>query len=90
MAQPSDVHQTGGVPENRTASATAGAGPRAPRGQNREKILAAIREPRRPAEIMEATGIGRGSLGRSLKQLVEEGVATKQDDGSYAATSVRK
>lgn len=76
--------------ENRATNATAGGGPRAPRGQNREKVLAAIKEPRRPAEIMEATGIGRGSLGRTLKQLVDEGAATKKNDGSYVAATVRK
>ena len=76
--------------EHRATTATAGGASRAPRGQNREKILAAIKEPRRPAEIMEATGIGRGSLGRSLKQLVDEGVATKRNDGSYIAATVRK
>lgn len=76
--------------ENRISTAAAGGGPRAPRGQNREKVLATIEEPRRPAEIIEATGIGRGSLGRSLKQLVDEGAATKQSDGSYVAATVRK
>ena len=75
--------------ENRPSTSAAG-GDRAPRGQNREKILAAIKQPSRPAEIMDATGIGRGSLGRSLKQLVEEGAATKRNDGSYVVATVRK
>lgn len=75
--------------ENRTTASSNG-GPRAPRGQNRDKILTAIREPRKPAEIGDATGIGRGSLGRTLKQLVDEGTAVKQKDGRYLAASARK
>lgn len=72
--------------ENRP-STTATGGDRAPRGQNRETILAVIREPRTPREIIEATGIGRGSATRTLKQLVDEGAATKQRDGRYIAVS---
>lgn len=73
--------------EQRASSGTGGAGQRAPRGQNREKILAVIDKPRTTREISEETGIGRGSAARTLKQLVEERAVRKLVDGRYVAVS---
>lgn len=53
-------------------------GTHTPRGQNRDKILAVIaNRPRTTREISEATGIGRGSADRTLRQLMQVGLATK-------------
>ena len=57
-------------------------GSRTPRGHNRDKILAAIANgPRTTREISDATGIGRGSVDRTLKQLEAEGSARKTAEG---------
>lgn len=73
--------------EQRGSGGAVSAGLRAPRGQNRDKILAAIAQPRTTREISEATDIGRGSAARTLKQLVEERAARKLVDGRYVAVS---
>ncbi|MDO8188318.1 helix-turn-helix domain-containing protein [Conexibacter sp. JD483] len=60
-------------------------GSRAPRGQNRDKILAVIANgPRTTSEIADATGIGRGSAERTLKQLEREGLTDKTVEGWLA------
>lgn len=66
----------------RQQGAGASNGSRAPRGLNRDKILAIIANGRRTTrEIAEATGIGRGSVNRTLKQLEAEETARNTDDG---------
>lgn len=69
----------------RQQGAGATKGSRTPRGHNRDKILAVIANgPRTTREIAEATGIGRGSVDRTLKQLEQEGAVRKTDDGWLA------
>ncbi|MDO8213901.1 helix-turn-helix domain-containing protein [Conexibacter sp. CPCC 206217] len=63
------------------ATATTG-GTHAPRGQNRDKILSMIADgPRTSRAISDATGIGRGSADRTLKQLEAAGEVSKTSDG---------
>ncbi|MDO8184672.1 winged helix-turn-helix domain-containing protein [Conexibacter sp. JD483] len=51
-------------------------------------MLAAIANgPRTTREISEATGIGRGSADRTLKQMEKAGVARKATDGWLAASA---
>lgn len=72
-----EKQQTGGRPAS---------GPRAPRGQNRDKILAVIAtKAKTTSAICDETGIGRGSAARTLNQLVDEGAATKTANGRYIA-----
>jgi hypothetical protein len=54
--------------------------PRAPRGQNRERVLAAVRERpgASPAEIALASGVERGVLYALLTRLVGSGALEKE------------
>ena len=71
----------------RQQGARASNGSRGPRGQNRDKILAVTANgPRTTREIAEATGLGRGSADRTLKQLEQEGVA-RRAAGGWVTTS---
>lgn len=57
-------------------------------GHNRDKILAVIANgPRTLREISEATGIGRGSADRTLKQLEHERLARKMAEGWNATAA---
>jgi CRP-like cAMP-binding protein len=59
---------------------------RAPRGQNRQLILAAIKsEPKTAGDVAKATGIGRATVSTTLTKLVSDGAAVKAKRGYKAA-----
>jgi DNA-binding transcriptional ArsR family regulator len=53
------------------------------RGRNREKIMPLLAGGKRltTREISDTTGIGRGSVDRTMHQLAEQGVVNKTDSG---------
>lgn len=88
VAQLAELNQFVRTIERKQGNGTTG-GTRAPRGQNRDKILAVITsDARTTREISETTGIGRGSADRTLKQLEEAGEARKTADGWIAIPAV--
>jgi predicted Rossmann fold nucleotide-binding protein DprA/Smf involved in DNA uptake len=61
---------------------------RAPRGENKKKILAALqRGPKTASEIANETGIKAGTVGASLSKLAKAGEVVKADRG-YALPEV--
>ena len=55
---------------------------RAPRGENKKKILAALKEgPKTASEIANETGIKAGTVGASLTKLAKAGEVVKADRG---------
>lgn len=59
---------------------------RAPRGQNRQRILAAIAtEAKTAGQIAKETGISRATAATTLTKLVADGAATKAQRGYRAA-----
>ncbi len=59
---------------------------RAPRGQNRQLILEAIKsEPKTAGEVAKETGIGRPTVSTTLTKLVSDGAAVKAKRGYKAA-----
>jgi hypothetical protein len=81
-----------GARRTATAAAAAPAAPaartngRAPRGQNRTKILASIKSDAKTAgQVAKETGIGRGTVATTLTKLVSDGAAVKAPRGYRAA-----
>lgn len=65
---------------------TSTAGARAPRGQNRARILAAIKsEAKTAGDVAKETGIGRATVSTTLSKLANEGAAVKAQRGYRAA-----
>jgi hypothetical protein len=66
---------------SRRRRATRGAGRRAPRGQNRERVLAAVGD--RPGvtapELAAVSGVKGGTLYTLLRRLVDEGALAKRE-----------
>jgi hypothetical protein len=61
-------------------------GQRAPRGQNRRLILAAIKnQPKTAGDVAKETGIGRPTVSTTLTKLVSDGAAVKAERGYKAA-----
>jgi DNA invertase Pin-like site-specific DNA recombinase len=59
---------------------------RAPRGQNRARILAAIKsEAKTAGDVAKETGIGRATVSTTLSKLANEGAAVKAQRGYRAA-----
>jgi predicted Rossmann fold nucleotide-binding protein DprA/Smf involved in DNA uptake len=55
---------------------------RAPRGENKKKILAALKDgPKTASEIATETGIKTGTVGASLSKLAKTGEVVKADRG---------
>ena len=55
---------------------------RAPRGENKKKILAALQDgPKTASEIANETGIKAGTIGASLTKLAKAGDVAKADRG---------
>jgi predicted Rossmann fold nucleotide-binding protein DprA/Smf involved in DNA uptake len=55
---------------------------RAPRGENKKKILAALEDgPKTASEIANETGIKAGTIGASLTKLAKAGEVVKADRG---------
>ncbi len=77
------------APRTRAASAapkrTAGTssnGARAPRGQNKAKILASLKTgPKTASEIAKETGIGTGTVGSTLSKMATAGEVRKAERG---------
>lgn len=54
---------------------------------NRERVLQSIREgARTPRDVVDRTGINKGTVSKELKQLVAAGAVVKGDDGMLTAT----
>ena len=76
------------VTQRTTAAAPKDASPapsttaRAPRGENKKKILAALKGgPKTASEIANETGIKAGTIGASLTKLAKAGEVVKADRG---------
>jgi len=66
----------------RAAAASAADGARAPRGQNKAKILAALKTgPKTAAEVAKETGIGTGVVGSTLTKMAASGEVAKATRG---------
>jgi alkaline phosphatase len=65
----------------RSAAASSN-GARAPRGQNKAKILASLKTgPKTASEIAEETGIGTGTVGSTLSKMATAGEVRKAERG---------
>jgi predicted transcriptional regulator len=65
-----------------TAGAVASGRSRAPRGENKKKILAALKDgPKTASEIATETGIKASIIGASLSKLAKAGEVVKADRG---------
>jgi biotin carboxyl carrier protein len=68
------------APEDTSPASTTNA--RAPRGENKKKILAALQGgPKTASEIANETGIKAGTVGASLSKLAKAGEVVKADRG---------
>jgi predicted Rossmann fold nucleotide-binding protein DprA/Smf involved in DNA uptake len=68
------------APEGTSPASTTNA--RAPRGENKKKILAALQGgPKTASEIANETGINVGTVGASLSKLAKAGEVVKADRG---------
>jgi DNA invertase Pin-like site-specific DNA recombinase len=82
--------RTRGTAGAKGAAARRGARPsngrRAPRGENRRLILAAIKnEAKTAGDVAKETGIGRPTVSTTLTKLVSDGAAVKAERGYKAA-----
>jgi hypothetical protein len=69
-------------PAPRDTSPTTNTNARAPRGENKQKILAALNGgPKTASEIANETGIKAGIIGASLSKLAKAGEVVKADRG---------
>ncbi len=66
----------------RRSTAAASNGARAPRGQNKAKILASLTTgPKTASEIAKETGIGTGTVGSTLSKMATAGEVRKAERG---------
>jgi predicted HTH transcriptional regulator len=73
------------IEKQQGTSPTTATGPRAARGENRDRILAAIAsEAKTTAAICDETHIGRGSAARTIARLVDDGDARRIGKGYIA------
>jgi Bacterial regulatory protein, arsR family len=71
---------TASAPQETSPARSANA--RAPRGENKNKILAALKGgPKTASEIADETGIKAGTIGASLTKLAKAGEVVKADRG---------
>lgn len=76
------VTQRKGAPRRKTAAASPANGARAPRGENKAKILASLKAgPKTASVIAKETGIGTGTVGSTLSKLLTAGEVVKADRG---------
>ena len=69
-----------GTPRPRPATASSGA--RAPRGQNKAKVLDALKDgPMTASEIAKVTGIGTGTVSTMLTKMAKSGDLAKAERG---------
>jgi predicted Rossmann fold nucleotide-binding protein DprA/Smf involved in DNA uptake len=70
------------TPAPKDASSARSTNARAPRGENKKKILAALRDgPKTASEIATDTGIKAGTVSASLSKLAKAGEVVKADRG---------
>lgn len=70
------------VAEPKAAATSKPATARAPRGQNKAKILKALRDgPRTASDVSKATGIGRGTVSTALTNMAKSREIVKADRG---------
>ena len=70
------------APRAKTAAAARTNDARAPRGQNKAKILASLKAgPKTASEIAKETGIGIGTVGSTLSKMATTGEVQKADRG---------
>jgi predicted Rossmann fold nucleotide-binding protein DprA/Smf involved in DNA uptake len=78
--RPVTQRRTAAVPKDNSPARSANA--RAPRGENKKKILAALEGgPKTASEIANGTGIKAGTVGASLSKLAKAGEVVKADRG---------
>ena len=77
------VTQPATAPAPKDASQATSTTARAPRGENKKKILAALKgRPKTASEIASETGIKAGTVGASLSKLAKAGEVVKAARGS--------
>jgi hypothetical protein len=70
------------APARRRATASPASGARAPRGQNKAKILQSLKAgPKTASEIAKETGIGAGTVGSTLSKMAISGEVKKAQRG---------
>jgi CRP-like cAMP-binding protein len=70
------------APKRATATRRASAPARAPRGQNKAKVLEALKDgPMTASEIAKVTGIGTGTVSTMLTKLAKSGELVKAERG---------
>jgi hypothetical protein len=71
-----------GTASSGTRSSNGGGTARAPRGQNKAKILASLKSgPKTASEVAKETGIGTGTVGTTLSKLAVSGEVVKAERG---------
>jgi predicted Rossmann fold nucleotide-binding protein DprA/Smf involved in DNA uptake len=86
---PAPSATNGTAPTSARRPARRSSRPRAPKGQNRRLILAAIRhDPKTASQITTETGIPRPIAATTLTKLVKDGLAVKADRGYQAANTL--
>ena len=80
--RPASNRRSPAAPTAKTAAAARMNGVRAPRGQNKAKILESLKAgPKTASEIAKETGIGTGTVGSTLSKMATTGEVTKADRG---------
>ena len=75
------VTQRATAPASKDTSPARSTSARAPRGENKKKILAALKDGPKASEIANETGIKAGTVGASLSKLAKAGEVVKADRG---------
>jgi predicted Rossmann fold nucleotide-binding protein DprA/Smf involved in DNA uptake len=76
------ARQRGGARTSKSAGAARTNDARAPRGQNKAKILASLKTgPKTASEIAKETGIGTGTVGSTLSKMATAGDVVKAERG---------
>jgi hypothetical protein len=77
-ASSSGAGSSSGAASSATRSSNGGSTARAPRGQNKAKILASLKSgPKTASEVAKETGIGTGTVGTTLSKLAVSGEVVK-------------
>ena len=80
--RPASNRRSPAAPAPKAAAAARTNGARAPRGQNKAKILASLKAGAKTAsEIAKETGIGTGTVGSTLSKMATTGEVIKADRG---------
>ena len=80
--RPRPVAQRATAPAPKDTSPARSTNARAPRGENKQKILVALKDgPKTASEIAAETGIKAGTVGASLSKLAKAGEVVKADRG---------